>query len=98
MDGAQCICIVRFNKIPLPGAGQIYDIRLIDISDECHNGHIFTWDMISRIRRINPILEFAYRLRQRHPSLQKNLPVISQILRTRQILVGWKRMKKLSSQ
>jgi hypothetical protein len=79
------------DSIPLPGAGQIYDIRLVNAPDECHNGHIINSEMISRIRRVNPIMEFAYKARQKNPILQRNLNGLSQLLRTRQILTGWKR-------
>jgi hypothetical protein len=79
------------DAISLPGTGQVYDIRLVDMLDECHNEHIITSEMVSRIRKNNPILNFAYNLRKRYPSLQKNVPIVSQLLRGRQILNGWRR-------
>lgn len=79
------------DKISLPGAGQVYDIRLVGVLDECHNRQIITLEMLKRIQKINPLIELAYKARQQFPHLQRDVPFISQLLRARQIITGWKR-------
>jgi len=79
------------EKLVFPGSGQLLDIRLIDCVDECHNDQIINIEDLANIRRISSVMELGYKIRTTYPLFQRDLIIISQILRARQILVGWKR-------
>ncbi|MFC2042750.1 YncE family protein [Chloroflexota bacterium] len=79
------------EKLVFPGSGQLLEIRLIDCLDECHNDQIIKIEDLTNIRRISPIMGLAYKIRKTYPLAQRDLVIISQILRAKQILIGWKR-------
>ena len=83
------------DVIPLPGSGDVQELRIVGQVDECHNGEVITLPDLDAIRRKSLFILFAYRLRQKYPSLQHELFPISPLVRGVQILPRWK--KKLKS-
>ena len=94
------ICIIDRNtlqtidKIMLPGSGEIREIRIVGYPDECHNQQIIQDTMIDQIKFTSKPVDIAYEIRKSNPYFQKNIPILSQIVRTRQIITLWnKRIK-----
>jgi hypothetical protein len=69
------------DKIILPGAGDVHDIRLVGCPDACHNDLVLNLDDLMPLKRISPIIQLAYRMRRLHPSLRHNFFPMSQIVR-----------------
>jgi hypothetical protein len=94
------ICILDRNtlqtidKIMLPGSGEIREIRIVGYHDECHNQQIIKGSMIDQIKMISKPVDIAYQLRKTNANLQKDVPVLSQIVRFRQIITLWNRRIK----
>ena len=70
----------------LPGSGEINEIRLLGISDECHNREILDPFRLGSITRVSPILSLAHRMRRRYPALQRDLFPMSQFVRAAQLI------------
>lgn len=79
------------DEIPLPGSGDIYDLRLVGQMDECHNGEVIERSDLEMIRRRSFVIQAAYRLRQRYPSLQRDMFPLSQLVRSAQIIPRWQK-------
>jgi hypothetical protein len=79
------------DYIPLPGSGDVQEIRLIDHLDEAHNGQILTRQSIEIIQKKSQFIDWAYRLRKSYPSLQKDVFPLSQAVRFVQMLPRWRR-------
>jgi hypothetical protein len=73
------------DKIHLPGSGQVNDLRLVDTIDECHNGQVITMEMLRGVRKHSAITDLAYTFRRKIPTLQRDIPLLSQIVRASQI-------------
>jgi hypothetical protein len=79
------------DKIMLPGSGDVHEIRLIGVSDECHNDQIIPQDAIANICSVSPVIAWAYRLRQSHRAFRQDVFPLSQIVRTAQMTARWRR-------
>lgn len=79
------------ERIPLPGSGDVQEIRLVDVQDDCHNGEVIRAEHLTGLYKISSLIAAAYRLRKRYPFLQKNLFPVSQLVRTVQMTSRWKR-------
>jgi hypothetical protein len=78
------------DKILFPGSGQVNEIRIIGSKDECHNGQIIQPDILSNIVHVSPLLKLGYEIRRSNPVFQRDIILISQILRIHQIVNRWK--------
>lgn len=81
-------------NIPLPGSGDVQEIRLIGVPDECHNDQVITHDKLLSINRVSPFIALAYKLRKTFPLFQQNLFPISHMVRAAQMAVRWEGYKK----
>lgn len=79
------------DKIILPGSGEVREIRLVGVPDECHNSTIITPSMVASIKRVSKPVDAAYNFRKTRPSFQQDIPVLSQLIRSRQIIELWKK-------
>jgi hypothetical protein len=79
------------DRIPLPGSGDVQEVRLVGAPDDCHNGEVIEPEYLSSVRRISGFIAAAYHLRKRYPFLQKNVFPVSQLVRTAQMTARWKR-------
>lgn len=79
------------DKILLPGSGDVHEIRLIGVLDECHNDQIIPRDALANICSVSPIIAWAYRLRQSHQAFRRDVFPVSQIVRTAQMTARWRR-------
>lgn len=83
--------LTTLERIPLPGSGDVQEIRLIDVQDDCHNGEVIQAEYLTGLHQISKFIAAAYRLRMKYPFLQKNLFPVSQLVRTAQMTARWKR-------
>lgn len=79
------------DKILLPGAGDVHEIRLVGLPDACHNDQVIHIADIQAIRKNSRIINFSYKLRKSYPSLQRDLFPLSQIVRATQMTNRWKK-------
>ena len=75
-----------------PGSGDIQEIRLIDTPDECHNEQIISRKTLDYINKTSSFINWAYRLRKSHPSLQDDVFPFSQSVRFFQMIPRWKKL------
>jgi hypothetical protein len=73
------------KTIPLPGVGDVQEIRLVGSPDACHNGETINLQDLAPLQRHSPVIEWAYRLRKQSPSLRRNSFPMSQIVRIAQM-------------
>ena len=76
----------EIELLNLPGSGCVNDIRLIDCSDECHNGHPFDESMISSIKNhaLNEFVLYNIRRylsmhRKKHEKINRLLHKVSKL-------------------
>ena len=77
------------DKIVLPGSGEIREIRIIGFPDECHNDQIITRNMIGSLKQVDKLVDMAYWLRRQNSYFQRNVPLLSQVVRSKQIASIW---------
>ena len=82
------------GKLPLPGSGDVHEIRLIGIPDECHNDQVITLDNLICINKVSSFINLAFKLRKTSPLFQRDLFPISPLIRTFQMTARWKRSIK----
>lgn len=73
------------DRIILPGAGDVHDIRLVGCPDACHNDQILNHEDLTSLEWLSPIVQIAYQVRRSHPSLRHDLFPLSQIVRGAQM-------------
>jgi hypothetical protein len=78
------------KKIPIPGSGDINEIRLLDKADECHNGCILKSEHLENLQSGSSIINLAYAARKKYGFLQKDIFPISPCLRFVNIIPRWK--------
>lgn len=83
------------DEIPLPGSGDVQELRIVGQPDECHNGEVIEMSSLEAIRHASPVVLSAYSLRQKNPALQREVFPISPLVRGVQFLPRW--YKKLKS-
>jgi hypothetical protein len=81
------------DKVPILGSGDIYEIRVLDKRDECHNSDILSSDSIESIRSESTLVNLAYRGRRKYSFLQQNVFPISPLVRFRNMIPRWKNTK-----
>ena len=86
------------DRIVLPGSGDVQEIRLVDVPDDCHNGQLIPLDHLSSIRNGSPFIALAYRLRQKYDFLQRNIFPMSQLVRAAQMAGRWQSSIRASAQ
>lgn len=79
------------EKILLPGAGDVHELRIVGMPDACHNDQIINLEDVQSIKKNSNIIKLAFQLRQAHPILQQDLFPISQIVRGTQMTNRWKK-------
>ncbi len=82
------------DEIPLPGSGDVQELRIVGEIDECHNGEVIEKKGLETIRRRSLIIQASYRLRQKYPALQREVFLLSQLVRGVQILPRWQKTIK----
>jgi len=82
------------DEFPLPGSGDVQELRIVGQVDECHNGEIIGMSSLDAIRRRSPVVLSAYRLRQKYPALQRDIFPLSPLVRGVQYLPRWKKRLK----
>jgi len=82
------------DVIPLPGSGDVQELRIVGEIDECHNGEVIEKKGLETIRRRSLIIQASYRLRQKYPALQREVFLLSQLVRGVQILPRWQKTIK----
>ncbi len=78
------------KKIPIPGSGDINEIRLLDEADEGHNGCILKSEYLESIKTGSSIVNLAYNARKKYAFLQQNIFPISLVVRFVNIIPRWK--------
>ena len=78
------------EQIPIPGSGDVNEIRILDIPDESHNGHILKSKSLESLRSESLTISLAYHIRKRYSFFQHNIFPISQLIRFVNILPRWK--------
>ena len=78
------------KQIPIPGSGDINEIRLLDEADEAHNGCILKSEYLESIKSGSEIVNLAYNARKKYAFLQQNIFPISPIVRFVNIIPRWK--------
>ncbi len=74
------------HYIPLPGSGNVHEIRLVNQGDHCHNGQIITEGMIQSLREDSRVIRYAYYFRRSLVWLRKDVFPLSQMVRLTQFL------------
>ncbi len=69
------------DEFPLPGSGDVQELRIIGQVDECHNGEIIEMSSLDAIRHRSPVVLSAYQLRQKYPALQRDVFPLSPLVR-----------------
>ena len=77
--------------IPLPGSGDVYEIRLVGAPDDCHNDEVILPEYLDGVRQVSKFIAIAYRLRRQYSFLQQDVFPVSQLVRTVQMTSRWKR-------
>ena len=77
------------RKIVLPGSGDVHEIRLLDVLDECHSGEIIPLSAVDSIRKITPFVAWAYGLRKTYPVFRRDMFLFSHLVRGRQMIARW---------
>jgi hypothetical protein len=77
--------------LPLPGSGDIYEIRLVGVPDDCHNSETILPESLAGAGQVSQLIAMAYRLRRRYLRLQQDIFPVSQLVRTVQMSARWKR-------
>lgn len=85
------------TKLLLPGAGDVHEIRLIGVQDDCHNGQNIELDDLKSLNRSSPIIDFAYKLGRSYPYFRQDLFPISQLVRVTQMTARWKKSIRMRS-
>lgn len=80
------------DAFTFPGSGDVQEIRLIDTPDECHNEQIISRSSLGLFNTTSGLINWAYRLRKSHPSLQDDLFPFSQLVRFSQMIPRWKKL------
>ena len=75
--------------IPLPGVGDVHEIRLIGSADECHNESILSPQDLLPLKRRSPVVDLAYRFRKSFPALRHDFFPMSQLVRSAQFTRRW---------
>ena len=83
------------EKILLPGAGDVHEIRIVGSPDDCHNGHVMTVDDLEAIRNTSPLIDLSYQLRRSYPILRRDLFPFSQLVRGAQMTARWKKSLRM---
>jgi hypothetical protein len=86
------------DRICLPGSGDVQEIRLVDIPDDCHNGQLFSLDSLSNIKKISPFIALSYELRKKYTFLQRNIFPMSQLVRAAQMAGRWQSSFRAAAQ
>ncbi len=73
------------EKIHLPGSGDVHEIRLIGIPDDCHNNQVIPNTAVDSIRKTSPIIHWCYELRKSVPLFRRDFFPMSQIVRAKQL-------------
>ncbi len=79
------------DKIIFPGSGDVHEIRLVGVPDGCHNDQVILLHQLNNIRRVSPLIAWAYKLRREHPSFRQDVFPISQFVRAVQMTARWGR-------
>ncbi len=74
------------SRIDLPGLGDVHEIRLVGEADACHNDDILVLEDIASLKSLSPIVQLAWQLRRKYPSLRRNLFPFSHLVRAAQTL------------
>jgi len=83
--------LTTIDKITIPGSGDVHEIRLVGVPDECHNDQVIPLAKLSSIRNVSPLIAWAYRLRKSHPTFRRDIFPVSQVVRTVQMTARWQR-------
>jgi hypothetical protein len=81
------ICVIdrktfkMIDMVEIPGSGDIQEIRIIGEKDYCHNDQIISPGIVKNLEVVSPFLSFAYNLRKKYPSLQKNIYPVSVLVK-----------------
>lgn len=79
------------DHIPLPGSGDVQEIRLVGVQDDCHNGEMILPQALTPVRRGSGVIALAYNLRRKFPALQQSRFPVSQLVRFVQMIPRWQR-------
>ncbi|MBU0512078.1 MAG: hypothetical protein KKD28_02385 [Chloroflexi bacterium] len=79
------------EKILFPGSGDVHEIRLVGVPDECHNDQVIPLERLDSIRSLSPLIGWAYELRKTRPSFRRDVFPVSQLVRTTQMSVRWRK-------
>jgi hypothetical protein len=82
------------DKILLPGAGDVHEIRVVGLPDACHNDQVLKFTDLESIRKNSRIINLNYQLRNSFPFFQQDLFPFSQIVRATQMTSRWKKSLK----
>lgn len=77
------------DEMPLPGSGDVQEIRLIGQVDACHNSEVIDIEDLVAIRRKSPLIQAAFHLRQKYPTLQREVFPLSPLVRGIQFFPRW---------
>lgn len=78
------------EKIPIPGSGDLYEIRILDKRDECHNGNILKSEIIECLKSDSVIVNQAYIARRKYSTLQRDIFPISPLVRLVNMFPRWR--------
>lgn len=84
------------EKIPLPGSGEVQEIRLVGMPDVCHNDQVIPPDILPRIGKVSTLIALAYSLRKASPKFRRSFFPITTSVKGVQMTVRWKRSLKRS--
>lgn len=79
------------DKIILPGSGDVHEIRLVGVPDECHNADLISLDDLSALKKGSVFINWAYQLRKKYPLFQQDLFLMSQLVRAFQLTIRGRR-------
>jgi hypothetical protein len=79
------------DKITLPGAGDVHEIRLVDVPDACHNSEIISAKSLTVLQKRSVFIDWAYSLRKKYSLFQQDLFPLSQLVRASQLIIRGKR-------
>lgn len=79
------------DKIVLPGSGDIHEIRLVGLPDDCHNSQIISLNDLALIKQNSLIINWAYHIRKKYPLFRQDFFPISQLVRAFQLTNRGKR-------
>ncbi|MEW5871904.1 MAG: hypothetical protein AB1894_21730 [Chloroflexota bacterium] len=82
------------EKINFPGSGDVHEIRIIGMLDECHNEEIIPLEILPSLRKASAVVDFAYWVRKTFPLFRRNVLPLSFVVKSAKMTVRWKRSIK----